>query len=294
MDNAYVSARVRALENNLLGKELLDSLKGASNLTECIRLLNNAGIPGEGVEDILDYLSEQKKELTLELIDNPDDIEILFYKETFHNLKAAIKQLYVKGENQKVFYDDALVDGEHIMRCILHNKYESLPEYMQKPAIDAYKEILHTGNGQNSDIIVDKACLEAMMTFAQNTKYEVLKKYAYETVAASDIKLVLRGNRDVIDMAFVDCPYFTKEAMIGFAGDKHALEEFLKGIGFADINISNIDSWIEKRILEMCNTEKYNIFSPGPAICFILSLEHQLNLIRLILICKANGLKGLL
>ena len=61
--------------------------------------------------------------------------------------------------------------------------------------------------------------------------------------------------------------------------------------GFSDIDMKNIDRWSGERIARMLDSEKHEIFTPSPAIHFILALMRQTSLIRLILVCKESGVE---
>lgn len=293
MNYAYTSARVSALENRLLGEDTVEQLISCPGLEECMRILNSCGIAGDSAEEILLNAAKDKADITNQLIDDVKDIEVIFYEKTFHNLKAAIKKLYTRSNVENIYFSESLVDGEVIEKCIADGRFDMLPDNMSKAAEEAYKTLLRTGDGQLSDMIVDKACLDAMLEFAKGVKHEILRKYVYETVAVADIKTAMRlgvEDRDRALSAMAECPYFSIETLLREAEDRKSLEGFLKGSGFLDIDLDNIDRWSRERIARILKSEKYNIFTPAPAINFILALERQLNLIRLILVCKAGGI----
>lgn len=292
MDYTYTSARVRALEEEFFKQNIVKLLTACNSYDECIQLLNANGVEGSATAEILDFLSRQRSELIQQLFEDKSEIEVIFYIKTFHNVKAAIKKLCAKTA-ENVYYNDTLISGEYIESCISAGEYDKLPEYMAAAAKEAYHTLLRTGDGQLSDTIVDKACLTAMISFAENTKYEILKKYAYETVAAADIKIAVRGGEaddSAALSAIVDCPYFSRDSLIRVSGDKAELEQFLRESGFNDIDMSNIDKWSERRIARIAGEEKYDIFSPSPAINLILALERRINAVQLILVCKENGI----
>lgn len=289
MNYAYTSARVRALENSLPSPETVRQLAEAGDVKECIGILNGSGFEGADVDEIISRMKERKEKLINELIDDISEIEVIFYQKSFHNLKAAIKKLYSKRKTD-MFYDDAPVSGEEIMEALQNGNESSLPEYMSAAAAEGYRALMRTGDGRLSDMIVDKACLEAMAAFAEKTRYEILKRYVNETIAASDIRLLLRAGNDrgLMDHA-VSCAYFGKNAVIK-AAEEGNVEEFLKSSGFEGVTAATIDAYSEKRITQMLAGEKYNIFSPAPAINFILEFDRAAGMIRYILICKANGI----
>lgn len=289
MNYAYTSARVRALENSLPSSEILRQLAEAEGIRECIGILNGSGFEGADVNEIIRRMKEKRERLINELIDDKSEIEVIFYQKSFHNLKAAIKKLYSKRKSD-MFYDDAPIKGEEITEALQNGNELSLPEYMSGAAAEAYRALMRTGDGRLSDMIVDRACLEAMAAFAKKTKHEILKRYVNETIAAADIRLLLRAgnNRELMDYA-VSCNYFSKNALIK-AAEEGTVEEFLKSVGFDGVTAETVDVYSEKRIAQILAGKKYDIFSPAPAINFILEFERAAGLIRYILICRENGI----
>lgn len=291
MNYAYTSARVRALENSLPSKELIRSLAESRSLEECIQLLNSAGFDGITSDEIIGHMKEHHAQIISELIENKKDIEVIFYPKTFHNLKAAVKTLYSKSIGADVFYSDALIDGAVIMDALKNKKTETLPQYISKAAWETYLAIMRTGDGRLSDMTADKACLEAMKKFAEDTEHEILKSYVNETIAAADIKTVFRAENasDFYDY-LVSCKYFSAEVLAAAAeSGRDELTAFLSSAGFEGINEKNADIIFENRISQILAKEKYNILSPAPAINFILEHDRAVNTVRYILICRENG-----
>lgn len=289
---AYTTSRVRTLENSLPSSDLLRALCDASDLKECIGLLNAADITGSSPTEIIADLKKRKAVLFDELIENKDDIAVIFYPATFHNLKAAVKLLYSGSERTDMFFEEALVSGETIMDALGNKKAYMLPDYMAKAADDSYIAIMRTGDGRLSDMIADKACLDAMAAFADKTGHKILKEYAWTTIAASDIKTVMRAeNTGLCAPYLTDCSYFSAASLIKAADEgEAALSEFLSSVGFGGLTVSNSDRFFEEKTARMMAKEKYNVFSPAPAINFMLEYERAVKIIRYILICKENGI----
>jgi V/A-type H+-transporting ATPase subunit C len=289
MNYAYTSARVRALENSLPSQELITALVDCETIGECVTLLNGEGFDGSSAAEIIAGMKLRKDEFVGELIDDIKEIEVIFYPKAFHNLKAAAKKLYSKSRID-FFYRDAPVSGETIMTALQNGDTASLPDYLSSAARETYSVIMHTGDGRLSDMTADKACLEAMAEFGKRTKHEILKIYVNETIAAADIKLALRaGNSPNLLEYLVPCSYFSTEALIRALNDS-SIDEFLASAGFDGITAANADAFSEKRISSLLSREKYNIFSPAPAINFIIEFDRAVSSIRYILICKQNGI----
>lgn len=289
MNYAYTSSRVRALENSLPSADLIKSLEESKNIDECIENLNSAGFEGKNADEIVSAMKKRRAKLISELIEDKKEIEVIFYEKQFHNLKAAVKKMYSKS-NADMFYDDVPVSGNEIISAIENNNELSLPDYMAKAAREAYTALMRTGDGKLSDTIADKACLDAMAAFGEKTPHEILKKYVNEAIAAADIKTILRADEtDDLPSMLCDCGYFTADALIK-AARENSLGEFLTAVGYDGATAENADKIKERRLNDLLDSEKYNIFSPAPAIYFILEYERMINNIRYILILKSNGM----
>ena len=292
MDYTYTSARVSALENGLLSRNDIDSLISCKTVSDCVKMLNSFGYEGDSAEEIIAGAKEKKEKVISELISEPKEIEVLFYENTFHNLKAAVKKLYAPHIKGRLYIAEALVSGEEFERQIKAGNYDALPDFCREAAKEAYTALLHTGDGRLADTVIDRACLDAFTAFAENTKHEILRKYANEFVAVADIKIALRsvgGDKELLEKALAPCPNISKEGLIKACTDEKSLKEFLSGCGYADVNYENIDSLAKQRIMMTIRPEKYKIFSPAPTINYIISLENEISLLRLILVCKASG-----
>lgn len=293
MNYTYTSARVSALENMLLAPDAIDMLLSCNSAEECIRRLNADGFEGNSVDEILRFANKRIADISSQLIENPNGIAVLYYEKTFHNLKAAVKRV-CSDSSAPMYVDGALAEGGEIEKILRDGAYEDLPDLIKSAAAEAHKTLLRTGDGRLSDIIVDRACLEAFVEFAKTCEYEILRKYALETVAVANIKTVFRakGETDILQKALCECPFFSKDALIKASEDEKSLTDYLSASGFSDIDVSNLNAWGERRIKSVLHSEKYNIFTPGPAVNFIVALQNEANLLRLILVCKANGVDG--
>ncbi len=294
VDYTYTSARVSALENGLLSLHDIESLISCKSEADCIKMLNSFGYEGDSADEIIKGAKEKKEKKISELVGEPEEIEVLFYENTFHNLKAAIKKLYAPQTKGKLYVCEALVSGEEFEEKIKEGNYEALPSYCAGAAKEAYTALLHTGDGRLADTVVDRACLDAFTAFAEKTKHDILRKYANELVAAVNVKIALRsvgGDKELLEKALAPCALISKEGLIKACTDEKSLKEFLSGYGYTEDDYKNIDSLAKKRIMQTLKPEKYKIFSPAPTINYIISLENEISVLRLVLVCKANGVE---
>lgn len=155
-------------------------------------------------EAILSRESEKTWSAVRELIrDDASVLDVLFYPNLFHNLKAAIKESVTGKSHGKVYFDDCSIDPKEMLRIIQDRDYLSLPENMRAAAQEAHETFLHTGDGQLCDIIVDRACLEAIYKAGQEAEASIIRDYAESTVAVADIKIAVRSQKTAKTLEFM-------------------------------------------------------------------------------------------
>ena len=89
---------------------------------------------------------------------------------------------------------------------------------MRECAAEAFDIQLKTRDSQLTDVILDKACLEAIYKKAMETDIKLYKMYAELKVAAADINIAMRSCRtgksiDFLKKALVPCKSLNVKAL---------------------------------------------------------------------------------
>ena len=158
----YAVARIRALETALFDASVIEQLLACSTEQQCIQLLQEKGwgdadTPAKA-EAILDREQEKAWETIRDLHVDMSVFDVFSYP------KAAVKEACTSqnGRNRKIYYEDTNISPDEMLDIIRSKEFSRLPEYMASAAKEAYETLLHTGDGQLCDVIVDKAALEAV------------------------------------------------------------------------------------------------------------------------------------
>ena len=261
----YAVARIRALEMSLFSQAVIEQLIAQKTYADCLQFLGEKG-----------------------------------WGDSFHNLKAAIKTV-VDGEVQaNVFYDNASVSGEALVEIIKNKDFRSLPESMRECALEAYECLVHTGDGQMCDVIIDRAAMRAMLAAAEKNGDALLKEYA-ETVVAN-IKIAVRSVKtekglDFMRRAMEECQTLNVErlmraALSGMPDVIKYLEEtpYSGGATALSDSSSAFERWCDNRIIEAIRPQKYNSFTIGPLVAYVLARQNEIKTVRIILTGKLNHL----
>ena len=168
-DYYYESARVRALEPSMVGRERLATLLETKTGEERISLLRECGVPvqtdpASGAllreETLLALLRGVYEELK-ELDPEGKAINLWLCPYDCNNLKAAIKAFFRGIDPSSMLFDFGTIPCEELVERVRTGNYEDMGELGEaaKEAVSAYEK---TKDPQQIDLILDKACYAKM------------------------------------------------------------------------------------------------------------------------------------
>lgn len=306
LEYTYAVARIRSKEMTLFSAATIEQLMARKSHEDCLKFLQEKGwgdsdtpITAEG---ILAREREKTWEDVRELVPDMSVFDILGYPNLFHNLKAAIKAACSEGKTANIFYTDTIPSGEEMLEAVKNRDFARLPENMRETAAQALETLLHTRDGQLCDVIVDRAALEAVCRAGKDAKDDVIRDYAQSSVAVANIKIAVRSQKtakslEFIKSALAPCETLDVEALARAAlKGQDAIREYLAGTDYregADAlaeSPSAFERWCDNRVIRSIQPQKYNSFSVGPIIAYVLARENEIKTVRIILSGKLNGL----
>ena len=304
LEYTYAVARIRALESSLFSGTEIERLLACSDEEQCLQLLGEKGWGDATGSMDASAILKREEEKTWEVIRDvaPDlsGFDVLSYSKLYHNLKAAIKEVCTEVENKNIFYDDCSIPGPEMLQIVRNKEFHRLPGNMGETAAEAYDTLLHTRDGQLCDIIVDRAALDAIYEAGQTAEDEIIKNYAESTVAIADIKIAVRSQKTGKSLEFmkramapcnsVNVDQLSKAAVSGL----DAVRDYLVGTSYAEgaaaleESPSAFERWCDNRMMETIRPQKYNSFSAGPLVAYVLARENEIKTVRIILTGKQN------
>ena len=255
-------------------------------------------------EAILDREQEKAWETIRDLHVDMSVFDVFSYPNLFHNLKAAVKEACTSqnGRNRKIYYEDTNISPDEMLDIIRSKEFSRLPEYMASAAKEAYETLLHTGDGQLCDVIIDRAALDAIYQAGKESPDKIIQDYAESTVAVADIKIAVRSQKtakstDFMKRAMAECDslsvsQLSKAALSGM----DAICEYLRGTAYAEgaealaESPSAFERWCDNRIIQTISPEKYHAFTIGPVIAYVIARQNEIKTVRIILSGKQNEL----
>ena len=304
MEYTFAVARIRVLEKHLLSNDDLELMIGLKDVPAVMAYLIDKGW-GKGSEQDPDRLladeAAKSVDLMRELKLDEELFRLLTYPSYFHNLKAGIKELCTGICVPGAYYDLEDFGREDLLDLLREKNYRALPEDMQEVAGEAYETMARTQDGQRCDLLVDRACLDAMMKRARESRCDLIRAYEDMTVAVADIRIACRAAKTGKSLTFLkeslaECDSISASALADAASrGSEELLAYLRGQGHGQAadaieeGASAFDRWCDNRLIETLRPQKTNSVSAGPLVAYYLAKENEIKSVRILLTAKANG-----
>ncbi len=306
-DYIYAVARIRSLEMALFSKATIEQLLAEKTYEGSIRFLKDHGWgdsdnDSENADVILSAENKKTWDTIREMVPDMEPFSVLTLPEVYHNLKAAVK-VAVAGEIQaKVFFEGTNPSGEKMVDIIKRNDFDELPKELRDVAREAYETIVHTADGQLCDITVDRAALKAIKKSGEESDEELLKEYAKTYVTVANIRTAVRSSKTGKSMDFmrramepIDTLDIEKLMVAAIAGPEEVIR-VLSESGYAEaaeslkVSPSAFECWCDNEIIKTIQPQKYNSFTIGALVAYILARLNEIKTVRIILSGKLNNL----
>lgn len=290
---ANAVAAVKAMENTLLTRNDMEQFISASSADEINSLISAKKGDTVSLENVWEMLRDYA----------PDsrELEILLYKNDFHNLKAALKAMISGREPQNYYIRPTNLDLNHLAQILSEKNYSSLPDFISETAEQAYELIVSTSNGQLVDTFIDTSALMAMQRSSADFGSEFMQKYAGLMTVCADIKTAYRlsrmkKNKSFIESAVCGSSEIDKETLVRETlGGTENLLNFLDSTPYSDVvpllrnSPAQFEKWCDDIIMELAETAGMKSFGTEPLIAYYIATEAEVKNLRIITVCREFG-----
>lgn len=287
---ANAVAAVKAMENTLLTWNDLEQLINAQSRAE----INSLVMAKKGEENIS---TEAVWEMIHDYAPDSKELEILLYKNDFHNLKASLKAMISGKPPEKYYIRPTNLNLHHLTE----KEYDSLPDYIRNTAYEAYDLIVGTSDGQLVDSFIDSAALLAIQKSSESFGGDFMQKYAELLTVCADIKTAyrcskMRKQKSFLERAICGSPELDKESLIRESlNEPESLLNFLEDSSYSEaarlLNESpaQFEKWCDDAIMELAETARMKSFGTEPLIAYYIATEAEQKNLRIITVCHEFG-----
>ena len=311
----FGSARVRALENNLIGKEKLERLLAASGVDRCVALLAEFGVAvvrnESGAflreETLLGRLRAAYEEVGT-TAENAAFARLFRWQYDCNNIKAAIKCFKRGVDPAEMLFDFGNFDLKTVISCAEKNDFTPLGDLFGSAAREAADTFAKTGNPQCVDLILDRACYAAMLGDAQKSGSAYVLDLVRIKIDLTNLltcirllrmksgeagKMMLRAaliEGGTLDTAIFQKRYDDGEDAVWGALTYSDFSGFVKEAGGSAAPLTAIERAADNFWMALVRCAKMIPYGIEPMVAYLAATEYEVRNLRIILAGAEAGL----
>ncbi|MBQ9162558.1 MAG: V-type ATPase subunit [Clostridia bacterium] len=315
----YSSARVRAMENGIIGAHKLRSLADSKSLSEVLEKLSSFGLKQREAEDgagggidaaLADVLSCAYAE-TCDM--TPADcraFEWLKMPYDCNNLKLAIKCRIRNTSADELLFDFGLVSASDTLDSVFAGDYSAFPRNMAEAASLAVDEYAKTRDPQRIDTLLDRACYADMLECARESGEVVFVDWVRTKIDLTNVMITLRlirMNRAQAGKMFLEGALLlggeldTESLLRAYDSGEEELfalilrskySKFATAAQKTDMSLSAIEKCSDDYYMTLVKEAKWLPFGAPILAAYLVAKEYEVKNIRIILAAKNAGLSG--
>lgn len=287
---------IRAMENSLLSKSDIDQLINSTGKAEIESILaakNGIGANNDSLVDVWNMIRGYAPDCR--------ELEILLYRNDFHNLKAVLKAVISNRDPQQYFIAPSNVELSQLTEAINNKEYEILPEYMRRTAEQAYELLTRTLDGQLSDSLIDTGALSAMQKSSAEFGGEFMQRYSQLLTVCSDIKTayrcsVMKKSVQFTEAAVCGSDELDKDSLVkASVNGAEAFFSYLESTPYNEAaallkaSSAQYEKWCDDVIMELAETARMQSFGSEPLAAYYIAKEAEIKNLRILTVCKEFG-----
>lgn len=229
------------------------------------------------------------------------ELEILLYRNDFHNLKAVLKAMISNREPEHYIIEPSNVSVDVLKEAFRTKNSDILPDYMRETASEAYELLTETLDGQLSDSLIDASALRAMQKSAEEFGGDFMKKYAELITVCADMKTAYRcskmgKSRAFLETALCGSTALDKESLIRASlGGTDSVIGFLEHTQYGEMaqllkeSPAQFEKYCDDMVTELAETARLQAFGVEPLIAYYIAKETEIRNLRIISVCRESG-----
>jgi V/A-type H+-transporting ATPase subunit C len=309
----YAVAVVRALERTLLGSKTLEAMARAASSQEALEELGETSygkfmLPGQRVEDLeplLERVLVDAYALFQKLILDEELEQALLLPHDIHNVKALLKA-HLAGSEPVGIVPFGMLDVEALRPALESGLYRDLPPMIEpavRQALDDFE--MHT-DPRRLEILLDQVALRCKITPLLALDSPVISAYARQLADVMNIRFAVRlsrsdPNTEILHLAFVKGGTIGMDTLETLLGKPlQALVDALSGTPYGKAvhegieylqrqgSYALLDRELENQLVQTLRAARFLIFGPGPLLAHTMAKEHEVSMVRLVMVGKLN------
>jgi len=311
---AFATARVKALETQLLAGSTIEDMTNARGFEEAAELLAGGeyALPQDKnrFAELQNLLQERRtavRRLFSDLCIDKSIVKLFRSRDDFANLRLAVRRAVTDRPIGEDYSPDGNVPPDMYEQIFKEEKYELFPDYMQNAIERAVLDYYDDKDIRQIDYAIDAVQAEYNLSEARRLKSQFLLGLFKIQIDLNNLKTILRvkfteADRRNVFLAggYLQTERFQKaleldyKAIAGlfYASPYYSLIE--EGSAYlADENsFLKIEQLCDRHLAGFLRTGRQITAGPQPVIAYFLMKENEIRTVRLILTAKRNNLES--
>lgn len=201
-DYLAVSTRIHAMENRMLTRERMERMIDAKDSGEAAKVLSECGygeltpadLGGAGraagrcpggttFRDMADSVPDRRL------------VEVFQLKYDYHNAKVLIKAQAMGLDEARLLSQGGRYDPQRLREDFLRDDLRDWGEVFRQAVLRAREVLSATGDPQQADLVLDRACFQEMESLARACGSAFLQGYVRLSVDAANLRAAVRAAR---------------------------------------------------------------------------------------------------
>lgn len=303
----YLSTLVRAKMEALMKTEQFDRMISAESDGEIQRILEEHGLQGVSVRDIVGLdraINKRMGDILEELANRSPDpriMDVFRIKYDYHNAKVLLKAQAAGVEGARLMSKGGRVAPEVFADRYYQGVTLDIPLALSKAMKEAKDILAKTGDAQGADIILDRAMYEEYFLLAKELEDEFLASYVRDMIDCTNLKTVVRATRMGLDyQGVLDLLIPGGNTLPARAAESANLESVYANTPFEPAAIAGFVALTEgdlTRFERLCDEAlgvslrrgRLIAFGVAPLIAYMAALENEAQSIRIVVSSKSAG-----
>lgn len=312
---AYAVARIRVLETWLLSREQGERLIEADSPDEVLRRLADSRYAsyiaeaGESLdfEAMLDREALSLRRLMGEITPDPGLTDAFFLQYDYHNLKVYVKRQGAGGDVVELISLAGTIPPAKLKEAVSNHDYSSLHLLMRRGLQAVDEQTSMAVDPQRTDTILDQALYAQIFeSLGQGQAHDFVRSLFTDEADRINIRTLLRAKRDETELKVLTdsllpggtmAPSFWAKALdmpLELLAEEPAVKRLGEGVvdGIRFYEKTGRMTELERRMdmaqMEKARAARHNPFGIEPVIGYLLAVENELKMIRLIMVAKTN------
>jgi len=309
---AFATAKVRALETQMLSRTTLADMANAPDFAQAVEFLTAGeyglaqGSSFEQIEEVLRRQRSAVRRLFARLMVDKAVVELFRTRSDFANLRLALRRTLTGKAPGSDYSEDGNVPAELLAETFEQDNYDVLPDYLQEAAEQAVLGYYQDKQIPPIDHGIDRVQAEYNLRRATELKNVFLVGLFKTQTDLTNIRTMLRlkftgsERRDVFPSGgYVEPERFARGQDTGyeaigslfFATPYHSLVETSINYLSSENSFLRLEQQCDEHVLSFLKEAMQVAAGPQPVIAYLLMKELEIRTLRLLLTAKQNSLE---